>query len=670
MSSLRHCIPNWAIIDPLTISDHPEIIGNVAHFQTNKGLLRINFIDGAMRLRMGKETGRDYGILTQDPLPNSCEIIRNKNNSTLISGTAKFIVHHHPFHFEYFVDDILIQRSPTDGHFARPHRLPPLAKVDDGWMIGLTLNDGEPVYGLGEKWGRLNKRGQLIHSYNHDALGVNAEASYKNSPFAWCQGTYKGQPRAWGLFIHTPSPVLHSAGFPQWSNRSYHAVVEDGPLDLFLFHGETGQDMIRIYCDLTGYANCPPEWSHGNILSRAYYKDGKDILAAAHKVREKNMPCDVITFDGRAWQDTKTRFHFGFDPARYPEPLKILDELKALNFKICVWEYPLISIHSPLHKELARKGWLIKHKNGTAYDYHWSPEPFGDILSLLPPSGIIDFTHPDAYDWWKHQHKSLFEMGIDMIKADFGEQITDDMHAYNGANGQELHNVYALLYNQCVYDAAKQYAPSGAFLFSRAGWTGSQKYPSLWGGDPQADWDGLAASIRGGLSWGLTGGPFYATDIGGFYGDTRDEALYVRWLQVGIFAAHLRFHGIGEREPWSYGPNAEAAAMDMLDLRQKLLPEIRTAAEQASTTGLPVNRAMPLAFPDDRAAWTYDTQFMLGDDILVIPCTRADGHIHGYLPQLSDGQTWQHIITSKTYQPGTIFTTDLALNELAVFKIS
>ena len=86
------------------------------------------------------------------------------------------------------------------------------------------------------------------------------------------------------------------------------------------------------------------------------------------------------------------------------------------------------------------------------------------------------------------------------------------------------------------------------------GWAGSQRYPIGWGGDPQSDWEGLAASIRGGLSWGMSGNPYHSSDIGGFYGAAQPSAeLYVRWLQATVFSSHIRMHGIGEREPWVFG---------------------------------------------------------------------------------------------------------------------
>jgi alpha-D-xyloside xylohydrolase len=377
------------------------------------------------------------------------------------------------------------------------------------------------------------------------------------------------------------------------------------------------------------------------------------------------MPCDTITFDGRAWQDTDTRFHFFFDPKRYPDARPVLDELKRLGFRICVWEYPLVSVDGPYFAEFEAKGWLLKdRRTGKAFRYAFDPEPFGAVLTQLPDSGILDFTHPDAYAWWRDAHRSLFELGVDMIKSDFGEQVEPDCVAHNGDDGARLHNVYPLLYNRCVHEAAEAYCPSGAFLFGRAGWAGSQRYPVQWGGDPQADWEGLAASIRGGLSWGLSGGPFHASDIGGFYKDRRDPELYVRWTQAALFISHFRFHGIGEREPWAYGDAAEAAVRKALDLRYRLLPYLWQAVEEASATGLPVQRAMALAFPDDPASWAFEEQWMCGPDLLVAACPRPGGEVEVYLPA---GNWVRFPQGGEAIAGGRVLRLKLALDEAAVF---
>ena len=673
-------IPAWDEIAALEINKPPYLIGvddqnaTILAIDTSAGMLHLQIGESGVRLRTAQQREQDYGLLVKEPKTDALELEQFEQSSIVNNGYLQVCILHYPLSFEIkLISRQSIIQSSTDGHFVRRYRVPPLAKISQGWLFSFALKSNESVYGLGEKWGSLNKRGQLIRSYNHDALGVNAEISYKNVPFCW-------SPQGWGIFHHTPAPVTHAVGYAPWSHRSYCSLLEDECFDLFIFvakpnhqGGNVGASLLRSYTNLTGRAPIPPSWSTGVILSKAYYQDADEILDAARQVRERNMPCDVITFDGRAWQDTETRFAFEWSPSRYPDPKKVIDELKALHFKICVWEYPLISTKHSWFQEFADKGWLlIDRRTGEAYQYHWNQRAFGDVLTPLPISGIVDFTHPDAYAFWRDAHKDLFELGVDMIKADFGEQVEDDnILAHNGEFGHALHNIYAHLYNRCVYEAAQRYSKLGPFIFSRAGWTGSQRFNSQWGGDPQADWEGMMSSIRGGLSWGLSGAPFYATDVGGFYKDSRDDVLYVRWVQAGIFSAHFRLHGIGAREPWSYSEAAERAVNNALQLRYRLRAYIEKAMEQSHLTGLPVQRAMVLAFPVEKQAWSFENQFMFGDDLLVVPCYEASGKVEFYLPEghwypFDPGIDHSHdlLIGQQVYQR------TLELDEMAVFARS
>lgn len=665
-------VPDWNSIEQLLVQGNPTLVDDTtACIPTSQGDLLISLSDIGARLRMGNRIDFDYQMIKAmpDSLSLSLSTDETNNTTTLSCNELTLTITHQPFNFTLTKDEKMVQQTPRDGHFVRQFRLPPLAKVDEGWFISFDLNANEPVYGLGEKWGKLDKRGQLLRSFNHDALGVNAEISYKNTPFAW-------SPQGWGIFVHTPAPVTHGVGYGPWSQRAYGLLVEDTALDLFILAADksdsnVGAQMLNTYSDLTGKAPTPPDWSLGVILSKAYYKDVPELLETAQAVRDHNMPCDVITLDGRAWQDTDTRFAFEWDSKRYDDPAGVIKQLKEMQFKVCVWEYPLISVLNPLFKELADKGWLIKDKRtGEAFQYDWDMSAFGEVLTPLPKSGILDFTHPDAYAFWRDSHKPLFDMGVDMIKADFGEQIEDEnMLASNGESGMALHNVYTLLYNRCVYEAAKMYCKTGPFLFSRSSWTGSQCYPSQWGGDPQADWGGLAGSLRGGMSWGLTGAPFYATDVGGFYKDTRDAELFVRWNQAAVFSAHMRLHGIGPREPWSYGEAAEKAADKALKLRYKLLPYIKKSMQQASETGLPLQRAMVLAFPDEPQSWSFEEQFMFGDDLLVAPCLEPGGALQVYLPEGEwlMFETECDLKNSTAFQGNKVHQLQLGLEETAVF---
>jgi alpha-D-xyloside xylohydrolase len=653
--------PLWRKAAPAQAIGAPRKDGDWLVLETDQGAMRFALTATGARLCLGPPV-RDYAILSNEPRPVPAEIRLRPDGAEFVYGGLSLHVETSPVSFRLERHGRIVLRSAMDGHFVRERRIAPFARTGRGWLAAFELEGSAPVYGLGEKWGRLDRRGQFIASYNEDALGVNAERSYKNAPFAWGPAA-DGRP-AWGLFAHTGAAVSHAVGYAPWSHRAYVLETEEEGCDLFLFAGAEGAEILNAYAELTGRSPMPPLWSLGVILSKAYYRDADEILNAAGEVRRRGMPCDVITFDGRAWQDTDTRFAFEWCPRRYADPAPTLRGLKELGFRICVWEYPLISERNPLFAELARKGWLLRDtRDGEPYRFAFDLEPFGEVLTPLPVSGLIDFTHPDAYAFWRDQHKALFEAGVDMIKADFGEQVEEHCAASNGAQGRALHNVYALLYNRCVYEAATLYAGAGAFLFTRSTWASGQRYPSQWGGDPQADWQGLAASLRGGLSWGLSGAPFYATDIGGFYGDRRDPELYVRWLQAGVFSAHFRLHGIGAREPWSYGPEAEEAAMAGLRLRYRLLPYLDAQMRLSCETGLPLQRAMALAFPEDRAAWAFDDQFMCGRDLLVAPVLQPGGEVCVYLP----AGRWRRFADNRAFEGGCVHTLRLDLNEMAVF---
>ncbi len=662
MSEFSVNSPQWNDIDQIKVLEQAEILNNIVTLKTNEGAIRVSLSNVGARFQLGESRNYDYKMLKNEPESSVIEVTTSSEQTIVNSDKYQLIINHVPFNFTLNKSNAVVQCTPKDGHFVRQYRLPPLAKVDNQWFMSFELGSSEPIYGLGEKWGKLDKRGQLIRSFNHDALGVNAEISYKNTPFSW-------SPTGWGIFVHTPSPVTHGVGYAAWSQRAYGLLVEDSYADIFVLEADSGTEMLDIYTNITGKAPTPPDWSLGVILSKAYYKDVPELMETAKAVREHKMPCDVITLDGRAWQDTDTRFAFEWDKKRFDDPAKVINDLKAMNFKVCIWEYPMISVENKLFDELDAKGWLIKDKRtGESFKYDWDMSAFGEVLTPLPKSGIIDFTHPEAYAFWRDKHKDLFDLGVDMIKADFGEQIEDEnMLAANGESGEALHNVYTLLYNRCVYEAAERYSKNGPFLFSRSAWIGSQNYPSQWGGDPQADWGGLAASLRGGLSWGLTGSPFYATDVGGFYKDTRDAELFVRWIQASVFSAHMRLHGIGQREPWAYGKEAEFAANYALELRYKLLPYLKASMVEASKSGIPVQRAMVLAYPDDRAAWHFEDQYMFGDDLLIVPCLEPGGGIEFYLPE----GKWKMMNDNKnrTFEGGKVHKLTLDLNEIAVFSL-
>jgi alpha-D-xyloside xylohydrolase len=242
----------------------------------------------------------------------------------------------------------------------------------------------------------------------------------------------------------------------------------------------------------------------------------------------------------------------------------------------------------------------------------------------------VDFSNPEAVEWYKSKHRPLLEMGVATFKSDFGEMIPYDAHFFNGKTGREMHNVYPLLYNRAVFEVIQEYQERPV-VWGRSGYAGSQKYPVQWSGDPLADFNSLSATVRGGLCYGLSGVPFWTFDLGGFKGEPTIEA-YIRWAQTGLLISHSRFHGTTPRLPWYFGDRAVEIIKKYVHLRYRLLPYLYAVAWEAVRTGVPVMRALGLEFPNDPGSLANETEFLLGSSLLVAPVLNAEGEVDVYLP--------------------------------------
>ncbi|MFC4589407.1 TIM-barrel domain-containing protein [Sphaerisporangium corydalis] len=495
--------------------------------------------------------------------------------------------------------------------------------VTVAYQESLVAQPDEHFGGFGEKFTPLDKRGQRPLMWNFDAFGAESDRSYKNVPF------YVSS-RGYGLLVDSGMPVEFDMC------RSTHSCVEivvpDDLIDYYVIAGPDVPGILARYDLLTGAPVLPPKWAFGSWISSGFFKDTQErVLARARKIRDRGIPCDVLHLDCY-WQVTGHWSDLRWDPESFPDPEGMLATLKEQGFQTCLWMNPYISHLSPVFAEAAASGYLLRDAAGAAYvadSWHGS----------YPACGIVDLTDPAAVEWYKGLLRPLLRQGVSVFKTDFAEGVPVDAVAANGMTGTELHNVYSLLFNDAVSEVTREVNGHG-MVWARSSFLGGQRHAAQWGGDTYTSYAAMGSTLRGGLSHGLSGIPFWSHDAGGFTGTPSDD-LYVRWAQFGVLSPLVRFHGTTSREPWEF-PEVEHLAVEAIRLRYRLMPYIYSAAVEAARTGAPMMRALCVDFPDDPVAWQADLEYLLGPDLLVAPMTSPEGTRQVYLPAGEWVDHWTH----------------------------
>ena len=494
----------------------------------------------------------------------------------------------------------------------------------------LQVDVGEKIYGFGERFTPFVRNGQVVDCWNEDG-GTSTEISYKNIPFYISNRNY-------GVFVNESGPVSFEVCSEAVTKVQFSIPGER--LDFIVIGAPDRKGVLSRYTALTGRPALPPAWTFGLWLSSSFTTsyDEETVTKFVNGMAERDIPLSVFHFDCY-WMKENEWCGFEWDKDVFPDVEGMLARMHKKGLKICVWINPYLGQKSAAFDEAAEKGYLLRKPNGDIWQ--WDLWQAG--------LGVVDFTNPDAVEWYKNHLRRLMKQGVDCFKTDFGERIPTDVVYYDGSDPEWMHNYYAYLYNKVVFEVIQEVkGEKEACVFARSATVGGQKYPVHWGGDCDSTYVSMSESLRGGLSLCLSGFGFWSHDIGGFEG-TAPADIYKRWLAFGLLSSHSRLHGSDSyRVPWLFGDEAIDVCRHFTKLKNRLMPYLYAHAVEAHEIGIPMMRAMMLEF-DELGCEDCDRQYMLGNSILVAPVMSSDGTVDYYLPK----GKWAHLLTGESVDGGS-----------------
>jgi alpha-glucosidase len=527
--------------------------------------------------------------------------------------------------------------SDVDGNvFQQDAR--PIEFFGNSFRVFKTMPLDEHYFGLGDKTGPLDRRGQAFIMWNTDAYSFqeSTDPIYKSIPYFM---TFRAG-RALGVFLDNTWRSNFDFGKETPNVVSFGAV--DGPLDYYVFYGPMPKRVVETYAWLTGRMPLPPMWALGYQQSRYSYVPQSRVMEIADRLRADHIPADTIYLDIEFQQHNRP---FTIDREKFPDFPGMIAQLAAKNFHT-------VAI-TDLHIAKVPDGSYKPHASGLAED-RFVRNPDGSIYYGAVWPGLCafpDFTQSETREWWGNLYHDFSAMGVAGFWNDMNEpsifntpthtmpedvihRIDEPGFAKRTARHAEIHNIYGMENSRATFEGVRKLDPEHRpFVLTRATFAGGQRYAATWTGDNSSTWNHLRLTTPMLENLGLSGFAMSGADVGGFAG-TPQRDLLTKWFEIGAFQPIDRDHTekwTGDQEPWVGGPEAEAIRRRFIEERYRLMPYLYTIAEESSRTGVPIERPLFLEFPEaatDRHPIDIDLpaagEFLLGPDLLIAPAPFPD----------------------------------------------
>lgn len=491
----------------------------------------------------------------------------------------------------------------------------------------IQLQEGEMIFGGGERALPLNRRGYRFNLYNNPWYGYSEGADNLNFSVPFFTSS-----KGYGLFFDNGSKGYADIG--KTDPSVFEAGFISGELNVYVILGNSYQQILTSYQQLTGKQPLPPKWAMGNFMSRFGYTGEKQVKQIAAKMKAESVPFDAVIFD-LFWFGDSIKGTLGnidwVNNSKWPNPKQMMADFKKDHINSILITEPFFLKQTKSYP-FAEK-YLAKDSVGKAYqlqDFY-----FGK-------GGLLDIFRKDAGDWlWNYHYAKQIANGVAGWWTDLGEpekhpadmlHNLQDLGVKRLMKADEIHNLYGHYWNKMLFEHyAKTFPNTRLFHLNRSGFSGSQRFSIYpWTGDVHRDWSGLRAQLPNILGMSMSGIPYIHSDAGGFAMGEGDPELYLRWLQFSAFTPIFRPHGTAlfEVDPNAFSYPSEPALADVsildkvkavVDLRYRLLPYNYTLAYRQAVFGEPLIQPLYYQFPDDTIAVKTGDQFMWGDAIMVAP---------------------------------------------------
>ena len=543
-----------------------------------------------------------------------------------------------------------------------------------GFTVYKDMPADEHFFGLGDKTGSFDRRDQAYTLWNTDvAPQESTDPIYKSIPFFL---SITGG-RSYGLFLDDTWRTWFDFG--KQARDAYAFGAEGGPLDYYIIYGPTPKQVVEGYAWLTGKPPLPPLWALGFQQSRYSYSPESKAREIADRLRADRIPSDVLYLD----IDYQFRNRpFTVDPVKFPNFPEFVSDLHKQKFHLVI----ITDLHIA---HVANQGYA-PYDTGHATDQFVKNPDGSEYVGIVWPGPAVfpDFTRATTREWWGNLYKQFVQDGVNGFWNDMNEPSVfngpgktmplDTVHRIEEpgfitrtATHAEIHNIVGLENSRATYEGLLKLRPDERpFVLTRATYAGGQRYGFTWTGDNSSTWNHLRLGTEMILNLGVSGISFVGDDIGGFNGSPPPDLL-TRWIEIGAFNPMYRDHttkGSLPQEVWDNGPQQEAIRRRYIETRYRLLPYIYTLADEASRTGLPLNRPIFLEFPEIFAPPStsfdgLDTEFLLGPDLLIAPQPFGE-MVGGYTVSLPKGSWydfWTGLKAPATVTPPTIVEIAIAV---------